>query len=536
VSAEQESDEVLVPHKYSREEAASARSLQGFHVVRKVQPPSRQEHLDRRDFFRTAGRLGLGSLLVAEAAALADCGGSAGPTTAPDASASGLASTPTRPPEIGGGTLVASVGSQSIWPGATTGVWTLGGSFPGPTIRIGRGAGFSARIENRLSEPTNVHWHGLASPPGMDGHPSDVIAPGQSRDIAFPIVDRAGTYWYHPHPDGRTARQVYGGMAGFFIVEDGGEAALGLPSLEYDVPLVVQDRRTSPDHSLTYDPSPMDLMAGVLGDTVLVNGRPDAVLPVAGTLYRLRLLNGSNARVYRLAFADGRSFHVIGTDGGLLELPMPVTSVDFGPGERVELLVDLTRDPVGTSILLKSLAFTVPAGMGGGMMPGMGGVAQGAALDVLRLRVERSGPAARVPATLVPFERLDPGRAEGTQAFILSMGMPPVAGAFTINGRSFDPRRIDVRARRGRLELWEVRNASSEPHPFHVHGASFQVISRTSGPLGAQDLGWKDTVLSWPGETVTLAIRFEQYAGLYVLHCHNLEHEDAGMMLNLEVS
>jgi FtsP/CotA-like multicopper oxidase with cupredoxin domain len=141
-----------------------------------------------------------------------------------------------------------------------------------------------------------------------------------------------------------------------------------------------------------------------------------------------------------------------------------------------------------------------------------------------------------VPEALVPFERLDTARAEGTQAFVLSMGMMPVAGAFTINGRSFDARRIDVRARRGRLELWQVRNASSEPHPFHVHATSFQVVSRTSGPLGAQDLGWKDTVLSWPGETVTLAIRFEQYAGLYVLHCHNLEHEDAGMMLNLEVS
>jgi FtsP/CotA-like multicopper oxidase with cupredoxin domain len=506
--------------------------------MRRIRAPSQQEHLDRRDFFRVTGRLGLGSLLAAEAAALAGCGGSAGPTTAPDAPATDLASTVTRPPEIGGGALVASAASQAIWSGATTPVWTLGGSFPGPTIRVGRGAGFSARLENRLSEPTNVHWHGLAAPPEMDGHPSDVIAPGQSRDIAFPIVDRAGTYWYHPHPDGRTARQVYGGMAGFFIVEDGRESALGLPSGEYDVPLVLQDRRTSPDHSLTYAPGPMDLMAGVLGDTVLVNGRPDAVLPVAATLYRLRLLNGSNARVYRLAFADGRSFHVIGTDGGLLERPIPVTGLDLGPGERVEILVDLTRDPVGTSILLRSLAFTVQGGMGGGMMPGISGgaVPQGAALDVLRLRVERSGPAAPVPATLVPFERLDPARAEGTQAFTLSMGMMPVAGAFTINGRSFDPRRIDVRARRGRLELWEVRNASSEPHPFHVHATSFQVVSRTSGPLGAQDLGWKDTVLTWPGEAVTLAIRFEQYAGLYVLHCHNLEHEDAGMMLNLEVS
>jgi len=223
--------------------------------------PTRERPLDRRGLLRVASRLGLGSLLVAEAAALADCGGSAGPTTAPDAPAPDLGSTVTRPPEIGGGTLVASVGSQSIWPGATSAVWTLGGSFPGPTIRVGRGASFSARIENRLAQPTNVHWHGLAAPPEMDGHPSDAIAPGQARDIAFPIVDRAGTYWYHPHPDGRTARQVYGGMAGLFIVEDGREAALGLLSGEYDVPLVVQDRRTSLDHSLTYAPGPLDLMA-----------------------------------------------------------------------------------------------------------------------------------------------------------------------------------------------------------------------------------------------------------------------------------
>ena len=372
----------------------------------------------------------------------------------------------------------------------------------------------------------------------MDGHPTDLIAPGQARDIAFPVVDRPGTYWYHPHPDGRTARQVYGGMAGFLLVEDGREAVLGLPSGEYDVPLVIQDRRTSADRSLTYAPGPMDLMAGVLGDAVLVNGKPDAVLSVAATLYRLRLLNGSNARVYRLAFADGRPFQAIGTDGGLLDRPVPVTIVDLGPGERVELLVDLGRDPIGTSLLLRSLAFSVPGGMMGGMMPGMGGggLPQGAALDILRLRVERSGPLARVPEVLVPLERLDPAQAAGTQVFVLAMGMPPVAGAFTINGRSFDARRVDVRARRGRLELWEIRNASSEPHPFHVHGTAFQVVSRTSGPLGAHELGWKDTVLTWPGETVILAIRFEQYAGLYVLHCHNLEHEDAGMMLNLEVS
>lgn len=142
-----------------------------------------QEYLDRRGFLRLAGRRGLGSLVLAEAAALLDRGGSAGSSVTPDSPGSGVTGGITRPWELSGGTLVASSGSQTIWPGSSTAVWTLGGAFPGPAIRVARGASFSARIENRLSEPTNVHGHGLASPPEMDGHPSDVIPPGQSRHI-----------------------------------------------------------------------------------------------------------------------------------------------------------------------------------------------------------------------------------------------------------------------------------------------------------------------------------------------------------------
>ncbi len=174
----------------------------------------------------------------------------------------------------------------------------------------------------------------------------------------------------------------------------------------------------------------------------------------------------------------------------------------------------------------------------GGMGPGMGGgsFAQGAPLEVMRFRVDRAGAPPREPSAFVPLDPLEPGRAELRRRFVLEMGMPPVAGSFRINGRSFDPERIDVRAERGVLELWEVANASGEPHPFHVHATQFRVVSRSSGPLAPHELGFKDTVLVWPSETVVLAVRFERAAGLYVLHCHNLEHEDAGMMLNLEVA
>jgi FtsP/CotA-like multicopper oxidase with cupredoxin domain len=439
------------------------------------------------------------------------------------------------PPDLVG-PLVATPATGVVWPGRSTSLLTLGGTYPAPTLRARRGDVFELRLENRLAESTNIHWHGLAAPAEADGYPTDLVLPGGARQYRFQIAERAGTYWYHPHPDGRTGAQVYSGMAGFFIVEDDEERAVGLPAGEQDVPLLLQDRRRTADDSFRYAPTPMDLMAGYLGDAALVNGEPDAELSVAATPYRFRLLNGSNARIFRVALDDGREFQVIAGDGGLLERPVASTALFLGPGERVEILVDFSRDPIGRSIQLVSLPFSVG---GGGMGPGMGmgGTStQGAAFSLLRLAVQRQGPVtAPLPAQLVPLQRLDPGRAEVRRRFVMEMRMPPFAGNFTINGRSFDAGRVDVRVERGVVETWEVVNASSEPHPFHVHATQFQVVSRSSGPLGPHELGMKDTVLVWPGETVRLAMRFEHHAGLYVLHCHNLEHEDAGMMLNLEV-
>ena len=433
------------------------------------------------------------------------------------------------------GPLAATPATGAVWPGRVTTLLTFGGSYPSPTLRVRRGEVLDLRLENRLAEPTNVHWHGLAAPAEADGYPTDLVPPGGARQYRFQIAERAATYWYHPHPDRRTGAQVYGGMAGFLIVEDDDERALGLPAGEQDVPLLLQDRRRTSDGSFSYAPTPMDLMGGYLGDAALVNGTPDAELSVAASPYRFRLLNGSNARIFRVAFDDGRAFQVIAGDGGLLERPVAATEVFLGPGERVEILADFSRDPIGRTVRIVSLPFASSGGMGPGM--GMGSVStQGAGFPLLRLTVQRPGPATLpLPAQLVPLQRLDPGRAQVRRRFVMDMGMMPLAGAFTINGRSFDASRVDVRVERGVVEVWEVVNASSEPHPFHVHATQFQIVSRSSGPLGPHERGLKDTVLVWPGETVELALRFEHYAGLYVLHCHNLEHEDAGMMLNLEV-
>ena len=436
------------------------------------------------------------------------------------------------PAARGSGELPATPAEQQVWPGSTTRLLTFGGSYPGPTLRAQSGERFVVRVVNRLAEPTNVHWHGLVAPAQMDGHPADVLSPGAVRDYAFPIAQRAGTYWYHPHADGTTGRQVYSGMAGFFLVADAEEGRLSLPAGDREIPLLLQDRRSYRDRSFTYVPSPMDVLSGYLGDAALVNGVPGASLSVAASLYRFRILNGSNARIFRLALSDGRALHVIGTDGGLLERPIAAASVDLGPGERLDVLVDLSDVVPGRSVSLRSLGF-----VGGGMGMGMGGsAAQGAPMDLLRLDVERLGPLTPpLPDRLVSLERLDPSRAVSTRRFVFEMTMPPFAGGARINGRSFSQSRIDERVRLGDLEVWEFLNASNEPHPVHVHAASFQVVSRSRGTLGPQDLGWKDTVLTWPGETVRVAIRFSHYPGLYVLHCHNLEHEDAGMMLNVEV-
>lgn len=440
---------------------------------------------------------------------------------------------PLRQPSELIGPLVATSATGVVWPGRPTNLLTLGATYPSPTLRARRGDVFELRLENRLTEPTNIHWHGLAVPPEADGYPTDLVIPGGTRQYRFQISDRAGTYWYHPHPDGRTAAQVYGGMAGFFIIEDDADRALGLPTGEQDVPLLLQDRRRTADNSFAYAPTPMDLMSGYLGNTVLVNGTPDAELSVAATWYRFRLLNGSNARVFRLAFGDNRGFDIIAGDGGLLERAVTTNALFLAPGERAEILVDFSRDALSAAVSLISAPFTM---RGGGM--GMGGSSsQGASASLLRLVVGRPGDGLlALPARLARIDRLDPARARVQRRFVMDMGMPPVPGAFTINDRSFDASRVDVRVERGVLEVWEIVNASTEPHPFHVHATQFQVVSRSSGALSPHELGLKDTVLVWPGETVRIAIRFDDHAGLYVLHCHNLEHEDAGMMLNLEVT
>ncbi|MDZ7267521.1 MAG: multicopper oxidase domain-containing protein [candidate division KSB1 bacterium] len=417
----------------------------------------------------------------------------------------------------------------TVWPNTTTQVIAINGSYPGPTVRIQKGQTLTVEFRNQLNQPSNIHWHGLIVPDKMDGHPKDAIAPGGSYTYTFPVINRAGTYFYHAHPHEQTAMQVYKGFAGFFIIEDPDEAQLGLPSGNYDIPLVIQDRRAATQPQFAYNPNMMEVMDGYLGDVVLVNGTPGAYLEVSRTLYRFRLLNGSNARVYRLAFSDNRNFHVIGTDGGLIDTPVQVTESLLAPGERLDILVDFSPDQIGQSVYLKSLPFAA------------GGVGttyrQGIEMNLLRFDVARAeSSGGKIPSSLAPIAYYHPNDAVRTRTFTLTMQMA-MNGMHRINGKVFEMNRIDETVPLHELEKWQIVNTTDEFHPMHIHGLQFQVVDR-SGPqnLSPVDKGWKDTVLIHPNETVNVLVRFDAYAGIYLLHCHNLEHEDDGMMLNLQVA
>jgi FtsP/CotA-like multicopper oxidase with cupredoxin domain len=475
--------------------------------------------------------------------------------------------------------LTAGRATLPIFSGAETPVWryqpsvregsaeslqTLSNSYLGPIFRVKKGQRVQVRLKNELPDPTIIHWHGLLIPEEMDGHPRYAIAPGKSYDYDFQVINRAGMYWFHPHPHQLTAPQVYYGLAGLFIVSDDEEAALGLPAGEYDLPLVIQDRTFDSQNQMVYLANGMmDQMIGFLGDTILINGTPNAVLDVKASSYRLRLLNGSNSRIYKLAWRDGTPLTVIATDGGLLEAPITRDYVTLAPGERVELWADFSGR-TGSEMRLVSLPFSgFSSGggmMGGGMMGGVSSLPNGAPFDILNLKVgEKGADVLPLPTRLSNIARHrveDAVNQNNPRSFTLAMqGM-----IHTINGRLFEMDSVarDEIVRLGDLEIWEFANLEGGrggmgmgmmnmemPHPMHTHGVQFQVLGRQIAQgnestyqelsAGFVDDGWKDTVLVMPGEKVQVLVRFENYTGTFLYHCHNLEHEDAGMMRNYKI-
>ncbi|WP_324872375.1 multicopper oxidase family protein [Methylocaldum sp.] len=501
--------------------------------------------------------------------------------------------------------LAAREGSMAILPGQETrimkyhgslvkgpegAVKNIPGSYLGPVFNLRAGQKVRINFHNALAERSIVHWHGLHVPQNMDGHPMYDIVPGQTYVYEFEVRGRAGTFWYHSHAHERTGEQVYKGLTGLILVSDGEEQALRLPNGAHDIPLVIQDRSFDSQNQLRYLGSMPERMRGFLGDQILVNGRPDFMLPVLTRTYRLRLLNGSNSRIYKLAWSDGMPMTVIATDGGLLEEPVTRSYITLAPAERIELWVDFGKHKVGDELALRSLAFTgavhvmggEPQGMGmrgrhgdeghgehggRGMMGGggmgrdmMGGMMHqgrlplGSEFTVLKVRVEQAVNDDHVLLRrLSTIPRYQIAEAENpNHPRVIKLRMEHMR--WTLNGRTFliEEAAPDEIIRLNTMQLIEFDNSHGDghmmhlAHPMHFHEQPFQVVKREIDPDlkeqhkslsgGFIDSGWKDTVLVMPGEKVTLLKRFDDFKGLYLYHCHNLEHEDQGMMRNFLVS
>jgi bilirubin oxidase len=432
-------------------------------------------------------------------------------------------------PGVFAATLTAQRASKSMLPGASTEFWTYNGLVPGPLIDVFEGDTVRIRLENRLSQETTVHWHGLPVPPEQDGNPMDPVAPGATRLYEFTLpVGSAGTYWYHPHPHEFTAEQVFRGMAGLLIVRSRTDP---VPAAIEEKLLVISDLRLAADGSIPANTA-MDWQNGREGNYVLVNGLHRPVLTInPGQSQRWRILNATNARYLRLSLT-GHTMALIGTDGGLLRSQVPgLDEILLAPAERVEVIVTAALSSQASAILQ-----ALPYNRGGMGMMGSASTT----IPLLTLAYSSAATAAvALPSALNSIADLGAPTTTKRLVFSSGMGMGGMGGgmmSFLIDGKSFDPARIDLTSRVNEVEQWRIENRSSMDHPFHLHGTQFQVVSRTRNGVTATEpyLAWRDTVNVAAFETVVFNV-VQHQLGKRMYHCHILEHESQGMMGVLDV-
>ena len=448
-----------------------------------------------------------------------------------------------------------------------------GKQFLNPALLAKRGDEIRVRMANQLDEPTIIHWHGLTNDARNDGTGLYLAEPGKAYEYAFKIQDRASMYFYHPHPHGYIPGQVYNGLASLLFVEDEEEAALrsalDLALGETEIPLVLQDRNFDAQGRLQYKMSREEMFQGFIGERLLVNLTERPLITAARRIYRFRILNGSNARTYLLAFLQGGrrlGYFLAGTDGGLLAAAQRVEQTFISPGQRLDILLDLREAKVDRPVALATLRFDPMHAEGAGSdsmagmdhgkmgaqkapamaMPGM--AMEGEPRALLRIDVKSAHAYARkVPATL---SKLPPAKAPAGAPRRIKLAQNG-KGEWTINGQVYDPKTNALTVKRGAAESWLIENErASMPHPMHIHGFQFRVLERRGSPaqvralagahgLLPQDLGLIDTVHVWPGESARVAFDFSHpYSGDqdYVFHCHNLEHAELGMMIRYRVT
>jgi FtsP/CotA-like multicopper oxidase with cupredoxin domain len=417
--------------------------------------------------------------------------------------------------------LTVKAGTAAIRAGNPTPIVGFNGSYPGPTIIATKGKAVELKQTNGWTENITIHNHGHKVAASSDGHPVDYIAPSKSKTYFYPNDQRAGTYWYHDHTMDLTGAHVYAGLAGFYIIHDPAEDSLGLPSGKFDVPLLLQDKKLKDDNTLDFVSVPSQ--TGFLGDKALVNGVETPYFEVASRKYRFRILNGSNGRVYTVGLQSGKSFQVIGSDGGLLAAPLTVKTLSIAPAERYDVIIDFSGEPVGsTDVLTNGNAALSPA------LP-----------SLMQFRVTTpTCDSTNVPATLSTITRL----AETDSKASVTLNLSQDTGQWVINGLTYDSSRLDVTSKAGDINIWRLVNQTGTLHPFHKHLVQFNVLDVDGIAPPPEERGWKDTVQVPSGSTVRIIFRNETVPEAnaaapqtFVFHCHILEHEDHRMMLQESV-
>lgn len=405
--------------------------------------------------------------------------------------------------------------------------WGYNGQIPGPKLEVKPGDTIKINFQNQLTQPTNLHYHGLHIPPtGTADNVFISVSSGEQFSYEFTLAENhpSGTFWYHPHHHGQVAEQVFKGLVGLLIVRGELDEIPEVKAASEQF-LVIKDFTANPNPNLL----PGAIMLGREGELVTVNGqiKPDFSIPAQG-LVRLHLLNASSSRFYRLSLAE-HPFYLIATDGGAISEPVELKELLLAPGERVQVLIKGDRPP--SQYTLSSLPYdrgTV------GMMGHMGLSSSSSQTEAITtFKYTEAVTPIPLPKTLIPIKPLP--ETQTLRQFVLNHGMTPGMGmVFLINNQAFDHQRIDIQAPLNQIEDWEIINQGAMDHPFHIHVNSFQVISRNQIPEPL--VAWKDVVNVRRGETVRLRMQYQDFVGKTVYHCHILDHEDRGMMGMLEIS
>lgn len=439
--------------------------------------------------------------------------------------------------------LTLQEGTTQFYNGVTTNTMGANGSLLGPTVIMNQGDNVDITVDNQLTDSTTIHWHGLHVKPEDDGGPHTVIQPNDTWNPQFEVLDKAGTYWYHPHLHMQTDKHVSKGIAGLILVRDNEEAGLNLP-MDYGVdefPLVLQTKG--------FDANGQILVHTDLDTSVMVNGTVNAVTDFPAQVVRLRVLNGSSQRVMELGFSDNRSFSLIGTDGGLLTAPLTMTRYRIAPGQRADILVDLSTS-LGDNFQLMSFASELPNALYGAAQPGMGPGATGSLPDYtsnplngndyqlldINVTAATANPIQTIPSSLATFTPLQEADADVTRTLTFTSAgqMGDLSGPFLINGSSFDMNTINYTIPLNNTEIWSLTNQTPIGHPFHIHDVQFFILDINGNPPPPELQGYNDVVMVPAGMgNVRFIAKFTEHTSdtvPYMYHCHMLTHEDDGMM------